>query len=179
MQSEKRFLRFDIKPKSTASQWRDCGTCLRIIPPRSEEAKLFIQSSWGINFWHLWLLPATSTAGQGDVRAPTVSEKIWEIKKCCLCVFTSVIVGGGSQSILLWSMSCSVLPVVSSKSFVDSGLTLRSQAHFEPVSMTGGSGVRGEWRERRGNTHATICESDGSGGSLSDSGNSTGGSGTT
>ena len=67
-------------------------------------------------------------------------------------------------------MSCSVLPVVSSKSFVDSGLTLRSQAHFEPVSMTGGSGVRGEWRERRGNTHATICESDGSGGSLSDSG---------
>ena len=48
-------------------------------------------------------------------------------------VFISVILGGGSQRILLWFLSSSVLPMFSSKSFIVSGLTFRSLIHFEFV----------------------------------------------
>ena len=45
-------------------------------------------------------------------------------------VFISVTLGGGSQRILLWFMSLSVLPMLSSKSFIVSGFTFRSLIHF-------------------------------------------------
>ena len=45
-------------------------------------------------------------------------------------VFISITLGGGSQRILLWFMSSSVLPMLSSKSFIVSGLTFRSLIHF-------------------------------------------------
>ena len=43
----------------------------------------------------------------------------------------------GSQKILLWFMSSSVLPMFSSKSFTVSGLTLRSLIHFEFIFVYG------------------------------------------
>ena len=46
-------------------------------------------------------------------------------------VFISITLGGGSLRILLWFMSSRVLPMFSSKSFIVSGLTLRSVTHFE------------------------------------------------
>ena len=46
-------------------------------------------------------------------------------------VFISITLGGGSQRILFWFLSSSVLPKVSSKSFIVSGLTFRSLIHFE------------------------------------------------
>ena len=45
-------------------------------------------------------------------------------------VFISITLGGGSQRILLLFMSSSVLPMLSSKSFIVSGLTVRSLIHF-------------------------------------------------
>ena len=48
-------------------------------------------------------------------------------------VFISITLGGGSQKILLWFMSNSVLPMVSSKCFIVSGLTFRSLIHFELI----------------------------------------------
>ena len=46
-------------------------------------------------------------------------------------VFISITLGGGSQRILLWFMSESVLPMFSSRSYIVSGLTFRSLIHFE------------------------------------------------
>ena len=42
----------------------------------------------------------------------------------CWLVFISIILGGGSERILLWFLSKSVLPMFSSKNFVVSGLTI-------------------------------------------------------
>ena len=47
--------------------------------------------------------------------------------------FISNILGCGSQRILLWFMSESVLPMFSSRSFIVSGLTFRSLIHFECI----------------------------------------------
>ena len=46
-------------------------------------------------------------------------------------VFISITLGDGSQRILLRFMSESVLPMFPSRSFIVSGLTLRSLIHFE------------------------------------------------
>ena len=46
-------------------------------------------------------------------------------------VFIVIILGGGSNKILLRFMSKSVLPVFSSRSFIVSGLTVRSLIHSE------------------------------------------------
>ena len=46
-------------------------------------------------------------------------------------VFTAIILGSGSQRILPWCMSESVLPMFSSKTFIVSGHTFRSFIHFE------------------------------------------------
>ena len=43
--------------------------------------------------------------------------------------FISNILGGGSERILLWFMSESVLPMFSSRNFIVSGLTFRSLTH--------------------------------------------------
>ena len=50
-------------------------------------------------------------------------------------VFISITLGGGSQMILLWSMSSSVLPIFSSKSFIVSSLTFRCLIHFNPIEL--------------------------------------------
>ena len=47
------------------------------------------------------------------------------------------ILGGGSQRILLWFMSESVLPMFSSRSFIVSGLAFRSLIHFEFIFVYG------------------------------------------
>ena len=46
-------------------------------------------------------------------------------------VFISITLECGSKKILLWFMWKSILPMFSSKSFIDSGLTFRSLIHFE------------------------------------------------
>ena len=51
--------------------------------------------------------------------------------------FISNILGGGSQRILLWCISESVLPMFSSRSFIVSGLTFRSLIHFEFIFVCG------------------------------------------
>ena len=45
-------------------------------------------------------------------------------------VFISITLGGGSQRILLWFSSSSILPIFSSKSFILSGFTYRWLIHF-------------------------------------------------
>ena len=47
-----------------------------------------------------------------------------------LFIFIYISLGGGSKRILLWFISKSVLPMISSKSFIVSGLTFRSLIHF-------------------------------------------------
>ena len=51
--------------------------------------------------------------------------------------FISSILGGGSERILLWFMSESVLPMFSSKSFIVYGLTFKSWIHFEYMFLCG------------------------------------------
>ena len=46
-------------------------------------------------------------------------------------VFISITLQGGSQGVLLWFISSSILPMFSSKSFTVSGFTFRSLIHFE------------------------------------------------
>ena len=52
-------------------------------------------------------------------------------------VIISITLGDGSQRILLWFMLESVLPTFSSKSFIVSGLTIRSLTHFEFIFVYG------------------------------------------
>ena len=52
-------------------------------------------------------------------------------------VFISITLGGGSKKILLWFMSKSVFPMFSSKSFIVSGLTLRSLIHLDFIFVYG------------------------------------------
>ena len=51
--------------------------------------------------------------------------------------FISNILGGGSEKILLWFMSESVLPMFSSRSFIVSDHTFRSLIHFEFIFVYG------------------------------------------
>ena len=52
-------------------------------------------------------------------------------------VFISITLGDSSEKIFLWFMSESVLPMVSSKSFIVSSLTFRSSIHFEFIFVYG------------------------------------------
>ena len=52
-------------------------------------------------------------------------------------VFISIMLGDRSKKILLRFMSESVLPMFSSRSFIVSGLTLRSLIHFELIFVYG------------------------------------------
>ena len=54
-------------------------------------------------------------------------------------VFISVTLGGGSKKILLWFMSKSVFPMLSSKSCIVSGLTFKSLIHLEFIFVYGGA----------------------------------------
>ena len=62
-------------------------------------------------------------------------QNLFSLIECYLFifVFVSITLGDGSQKILLWFVSKSVLPVFSSRSFIVSGLTFRSLIHFEGV----------------------------------------------
>ena len=55
----------------------------------------------------------------------------------CIFVFISITLGGESKKIVLRFMSKSVLPMFSSKSFIVSSLTFRSQIHFEFMFVFG------------------------------------------
>ena len=52
-------------------------------------------------------------------------------------VFISIMLGNGSEGIFLWFMSKNVLPTVSSKSFIDSGLTFKFLIHFDFIYVYG------------------------------------------
>ena len=54
-----------------------------------------------------------------------------------ILVFISITLGGGSRTILLWFMSKSVFPRLSSKSFIVSGLTFKSLIHLEFIFLYG------------------------------------------
>ena len=62
-----------------------------------------------------------------------VVQKLSNIIRSHLLIFAfiSFTLGDGSKKILLWFMQKSVLPVFSSRSFIGSGLTVRSLIHFE------------------------------------------------
>ena len=55
-------------PNPTGNQLRVYETDFRIIPLGSEKVTLFIQNFWGITFQYFWLLQATSTGSQGNMR---------------------------------------------------------------------------------------------------------------
>ena len=59
-------------------------------------------------------------------------QKLWSLIRSHLFtfVFIYITLGGGPQRILFWFMSSSVLSMLSSKSFIVSGLTFRSLIHF-------------------------------------------------
>ena len=58
-------------------------------------------------------------------------QKLLSLIRSQLFVFILIILGGGSQKILLRFMSKTVLPMFSSRSFIVSSLTFRSLIHFE------------------------------------------------
>ena len=60
-------------------------------------------------------------------------HKLLSLIKSHLFIFVFIVItlGGGSEKILLWFMSESVWPMFSSKSFIVSGLLLRSLIYFE------------------------------------------------
>ena len=68
-----------------------------------------------------------------------VLQKLLNLIRSYLFNFTfiSSILGGGSQRILLWCMSESVLPMFSFSGFIVSGLTFRSLVHFESIFLYG------------------------------------------
>ena len=68
-----------------------------------------------------------------------VVQKLLSLIRSHLFIFAFIsnILGGGSQRILLWFMSESVLPMFPSRSLIVSGLTFRSLIHFEFIFVYG------------------------------------------
>ena len=68
-----------------------------------------------------------------------VVQKLLSLIRSHLLIFAFIsnILGGGSQRILLWFMSETVLLMFSSRSFIVSGLTFRSLIHFEFIFVYG------------------------------------------
>ena len=66
-----------------------------------------------------------------------VVQKLFSLLMSHLFIFAFIsnILGGGSQRTLLWFMSESVLPMLSSRSFIVSGLTFISLIHFEFICL--------------------------------------------
>ena len=54
-----------------------------------------------------------------------------------ICVLIVIILGGGSNKMLLDFMSKSILPMYSSRNFIASGLIFRSLIHFEFIFVYG------------------------------------------
>ena len=72
-------------------------------------------------------------------RVSLAMQKLLSLIKSHLCIFAFIVLtrGGGWEKILLWFMSESVGPVVSSKSFTVSALISRSLIHFEFIFVYG------------------------------------------
>ena len=64
-------------------------------------------------------------------------QKLWSFIRSNLFIFIAITLGVGSKKILLWFMANSVLPMFSSKNFIVSGLTFRSQINFEFIFVYG------------------------------------------
>ena len=64
-------------------------------------------------------------------------QKVLSLIRSYLFLFLFSLCLSGSKKILLWFVSQSVLPMVSFKSFIVSGLTLRSLIHSEFISVCG------------------------------------------
>uniref|UniRef100_A0A8D0NF36 Uncharacterized protein n=1 Tax=Sus scrofa TaxID=9823 RepID=A0A8D0NF36_PIG len=66
-------------------------------------------------------------------------QKLLSLIKSHLFIFgfTVITLGGGSEKMLLWSMSESDWPMFSSKSFIVSGFIFRSLLHFEFMFVYG------------------------------------------
>ena len=71
--------------------------------------------------------------------APFAVQQLLNLIRSHLFIFVFIFItlGGGSKKILLQLMSKSVLPMFSRKSFIVSGLTLRSLIHFEFIFVYG------------------------------------------
>ena len=57
-------------------------------------------------------------------------KKLLSLTRSHLFTFISIALGGRSKSMLLWCLSKSVLPMISSKSFIVSGLIFKSLIHL-------------------------------------------------
>ena len=68
-----------------------------------------------------------------------IVQKLFSLIRSHLFIFSfnSITLGGGSQRILLWFMSESVLPPFSSRSFIVYGLTFTSLIHLEFIFVYG------------------------------------------
>ena len=66
-------------------------------------------------------------------------QKLLSLIRSHLFIFGFIFInlGGGSKKILLWFMSKNIFPMLSSKSFIVSGLTLRPLIHFEFIFVYG------------------------------------------
>ena len=66
-------------------------------------------------------------------------QKLWSFIRSHLFIFVfiSITIGGGSKKTLLWLILKSVLPMLSSKSFIVSSLTFRFLIHFEFIFVYG------------------------------------------
>ena len=70
---------------------------------------------------------------------PFALQKLLSLIRSHLFIFVLIFItlGGGSKKMLLWFMSKRVLPMLSSKSLIVSGLTFRSLIHFEFIFVYG------------------------------------------
>ena len=72
-------------------------------------------------------------------KVPFTVQKLLSLLKSHLSnfAFISITVGGGSERILLWFLSKSILPMFSSKTFRVSDLIFKSLTHFELIFVYG------------------------------------------
>ena len=73
------------------------------------------------------------------LKVSLVAQKLLSLIRSHLFIFIfiSITLEGGSQGILLWCMSESVLPMFSTRTFIVSGHKFRSLIHFEFILVDG------------------------------------------
>ena len=86
-----------------------------------------------------YFLPFCGLSCHFVYRVSFAVQKLSSLIRSHLVIFVFIVItlGGGSAKILLWFMSESVQPMLSSKSFLISGLTFRSLIHFEFIFTYG------------------------------------------